>query len=793
MSQMNEITLEIDEKIDDKIEPIIKIEVSRNEVYLVIYSHEDLSIVCWNILFKDPFIENTVKLSEEANFDLHYMCVSNNGELVYISKNGTLKIYDMKCDQKIKLNWNNRKSYDYCTFNSERVLILYNDEHKRFLFYSTQTKNNIWYCVGTFQISTYFEDFRLISISCNNECYLFSNKSIYKWDLNTFMSTKILVIDENIGENIRENIRIIDNEKFICTRIKDKIIIYSVELKIPVASLNLNNDIQPSMLDKYPTLCSLLFSDSMIMKDYWKKYLCQLKKQNDLLPKEFFPSVIRATSEHIFVFIDGNIWKIDLKKTMTNEEYDNDVKINEEMSKMYDHLHILFLNSYMDTVRELFQEAITNYNSKYELKASQNSIEWRITCNDYKIKLQVFKNNVSICTRDVKFVELTVVSSLLGFKLINDDDIIILTSIGPLIFHFNENDKSISLSYYYYYIILNSISKDNTKLLQIFSKPTLPLPNHESFKYNVEWVLDVKNNKSSLLKYGVGLLKFAIKEHKLELIEEIYKKCINYFEKDFNNIMFLSIINSNLPLLDKHYPEYILRYSLETEIIVDSPSYNIVNSLHLSSFQFPQKDYQFKAFFEQFIYLKSFRRNNIRTQILTLIISLIFILMYLALIILLLILGTFYRIIRFINFDFNTVITKKTPSFIFASPYINFVNYPKDYNRFLELFWPQPSPFIETIDSDIYKTWSGEALLNFKWKKYGIVYHIFIWSGYLILLICFNVAAGISQQEYVDIQKILFIISTLFEFIYLSFEVRQFIYNPIKWILDIGKIYGIKL
>lgn len=149
----------------------------------------------------------------------------------------------MKCDQKIKLNWNNRKSYDYCTFNSERVLILYNDEHKRFLFYSTQTKNNIWYCVGTFQISTYFEDFRLISISCNNECYLFSNKSIYKWDLNTFMSTKILVIDENIDENIRKNIRIIGNKKFICTRIKDKISIYSVELKIPVASLNLNNGI----------------------------------------------------------------------------------------------------------------------------------------------------------------------------------------------------------------------------------------------------------------------------------------------------------------------------------------------------------------------------------------------------------------------------------------------------------------------------------------------------------------------------------------------------------------------
>jgi hypothetical protein len=78
-------------------------------------------------------------------------------------------------------------------------------------------------------------------VSYDDEYYLFSNKSIYKWNAGTDKSTKILVIDENIGEDIRENIRIIDNEKFICTRIKDKIIIYSVELKIPVASLNLNN------------------------------------------------------------------------------------------------------------------------------------------------------------------------------------------------------------------------------------------------------------------------------------------------------------------------------------------------------------------------------------------------------------------------------------------------------------------------------------------------------------------------------------------------------------------------
>ncbi|PKK68355.1 hypothetical protein RhiirC2_851499 [Rhizophagus irregularis] len=795
MSQMDEIALEIDNIDNDKPysdnpvtkigkphsgKPITKIEVSPNEIYLVTYSHEDHSIVGWNIkdIDEGPLkLEKTVKLndiSEEENFDLHSMCVFNNKEIVYISKNRTLKIYDMNNDQKIKLNWDSRKSYDYCTFNLEGLLILYNDEYKEFLFYSMRTKNNEWSFIKTFPISTYFEDFRLISISYHNEFYLFSNNSIYKWNLNTnhinwdpnnCKSTKILAIDENIDENIRKNILIIGNEKFICTRIKDKIINYTVELKIPFASLNLNNDIQLSMFDKYPTLFPLFinitsngFSDS-IMKNYWKKCLCHLK-QNDLLPKESYPSIIRATSKHVFGFIDGNVWKIDLEKTMTNEEYDNDVKINEEMSKMYDHLHILLLDSYVDTVRKLFQEATTNYISKYELKASQNSIEWRITCKGYKI--EVFKNNVSICTRGVEFVELTVGLSLLGFKLINDD-IIILTSIGPLIFHINENDKndkSISLSYYYY-TILNSNSKYNT----IFSKPTFPLPNHESFKYNAKWALDVKNNKSSLLKYGVELLKFAINEHKLELVEEIYKKCINHFEKDFNNIMFLSIINSNLPLLDKHYPEYILRYSLETEIIVDSPSHNIINSLHLFSFQFPKENFQLQTFIVTCIYLwKSFRRINIVIQIITF-------------------------NLWFINFDFNTVATKKTPSFIFTSPYINFANYPKDYNWFSELFWPQHSLFIETINNDIYKTWSGEALLNYKWNTYGKNFHIFIWGGYLILLVCFNVAARISQQEYVDIQKILLKISTIFGFIYLSFEVRQLIYNPIKWILDIGKIY----
>ncbi|UZO06779.1 uncharacterized protein OCT59_027088 [Rhizophagus irregularis] len=121
----------------------------------------------------------------------------------------------------------------------------------------------------------------------------------------------------------------------------------------------------------------------------------------------------------------------------------------------------------------------------------------------------------------------------------------------------------------------------------MFSKSTLPLLNYDSFRLD-GWVSDVINNKSSLLKYGVQLLTFAIKEHKLELIDEIYKKCMTYFKEDLmNNKSFLSIITSAMPLLDEYYPEYILKYSSETNMIIDSSFYSIEHqnkNLHLDSF-----------------------------------------------------------------------------------------------------------------------------------------------------------------------------------------------------------------
>jgi len=101
------------------------------------------------------------------------------------------------------------------------------------------------------------------------------------------------------------------------------------------------------------------------------------------------------------------------------------------------------------------------------------------------------------------------------------------------------------------------------------------------------WISYVNNDRESFLKYGAELLIFVIKIHDLKLIDDIYRKCLNYFKQDLeNNKAFLSVITTSMPLLKKYYPEYITRYSLDTNMIIDSLDYKKehLNILHLYPF-----------------------------------------------------------------------------------------------------------------------------------------------------------------------------------------------------------------
>ncbi|PKY29121.1 hypothetical protein RhiirB3_445628 [Rhizophagus irregularis] len=460
-------------------------------------------------------------------------------------------------------------------------------------------------------------------------------------------------------------------------------------------------------------------------------------------------------------------------------------------------------------------KGISIYDTHSKLEITQNSTKWEIISlsDNNKIKLQVIKkikvgNSWDIrYTRAQNFKLLHNNLRLYKMKLFNDSDIIILTTMGLLIYHFNDDDKSISLNYFYYMDLF--FNKKGVKYYKkVFSKDTLPLPNYDSFKYNDEWISHIKNNKECLLKYGVGLLKFAIKEHNLDLIEEIYEKCIIHFKEDLkNNVKFLSIITSTIPLLNKHYPEYIAKYLLDTAMIIDSSVYNIERlngNLHLYSFQHSQiVNFTCWEKYDEFLFYFEYNYKIMFwiVFVIQVLITLPLLPIYYAIFNILpkrynnkfgtnMIPFLYFLILKTYSKEMSTLIL--TPTITFMNPYINFINYPKNYNWLLELIKPQSSPFVKAINNDIYKTWDGETIINFKWNTYGKYYYIIIWIGFIALLGCFTTAATIPQQYINDnIQKQLLITSIILGFIHLSFEVRQFIYNPNKWFRNFWNIFDI--
>jgi hypothetical protein len=347
-----------------------------------------------------------------------------------------------------------------------------------------------------------------------------------------------------------------------------------------------------------------------IMDYCWKESLDRLNTENQL------PNNIQTTNQYAFGILDGNVWKIKVENVISKIDsplqisdeifenwYDYHSDNNFNIRKDFEHLNVhllspymdtiraLFkdtsLNSYMNTIRELFKDTSLNYVQKHELELKQ----WKIKIYNDKIELQVFKDKYySTCTKiDCDYLNFK--KYLIKSSLLDNGDILILTTIGLFIYHFNENNKSITLNYFYHMYLLPMINCNlqlNSYRYIKFSNPTLPLLNYNSFKLNFEWISYLKDNKLCLLKYGIELLSFSIKEHKLELIDDIYKKCIIYFKQDLrSNREFLSIITSTMPLFNEYYPEYILRYSLETAMIIDSSFYSIkhrnINS-HLYSF-----------------------------------------------------------------------------------------------------------------------------------------------------------------------------------------------------------------
>ncbi|PKY47712.1 hypothetical protein RhiirA4_544150, partial [Rhizophagus irregularis] len=854
----NKIEIEVD-KIDDKIDvdkndidkiftfddvddkshngkPITMIEISPNEKYLITYSKEDHSIIGWDVEDIDKFqlkFHQTVKINEDNEDNenrIKILCVSDDKKLAYITfiikhcdtfECTIITVIDLNNkDKKIALDLKTIAWDCYCTFNLKGEFILfsgvYTDEHQIIWIYSTQTKNNKWKCKRIYRIP---KDYELISISKYDNVYLVSSDYIYEWNINTERGVKVFGNNKDKNKFETKNIGIFSNEKFIFLKINDKIIVYSIELGIPIASSDINDvDIQLYNFMNHTGLFLLpslfYYTPDKKIKYCWNN---NYKNNINLFYRTLFdkPTYESTDDQTKFVFgiLNGRVWKskFDEKMSETNFLSENSDELNKENNKIVEcdeYLNVHLFSLYMNTVSALFEKATTNVDDsdKESTELTGNLIKWDIRVGYSEIKLEVFKKiNTeweSIKTKTEKHPSEG--HSLIASLLFSNDDIVILTTFENYVFK-NSNNIYSTKKYEEYVRILQHYKR-------IFSISTLPSPNYDSFKLD-GWVSVAKNNKSSLLKYGVELLTFAIKEHKLELINDIYKNCMTYFKEDpMNNKSFLSIITSAMPLLDKYYPEYILKYSSETNMIIDSSFYSIKQqnkNLHLYSFfQSPQIANLSQSLLWTKYQRKLLHGHKVLLFLITRVIQPLIILLTLPLYFV-----TFYILSKynFINNIYTTdafsrvyfhtelkifKIFKKnittTPTVTFMIPYINFVNYSKDYNWFIELIRPQPSPFTETINRNIYKTWNGEALINFKWNAYGKYYYAIIWILFMALLGCFTAAATIPQQYVIEeVRQQLFIASIILGFIHLILEIRQFLYNITKWFYNFWNIFDI--
>uniref|UniRef100_U9TW85 Uncharacterized protein n=1 Tax=Rhizophagus irregularis (strain DAOM 181602 / DAOM 197198 / MUCL 43194) TaxID=747089 RepID=U9TW85_RHIID len=133
--------------------------------------------------------------------------------------------------------------------------------------------------------------------------------------------------------------------------------------------------------------------------------------------------------------------------------------------------------------------------------------------------------------------------------------------------------------------------------------------------------------------------------------------------------------------------------------------------------------------------------------------------------------------------------SKKRSAIKLYIPLPQFASYNTNYNPVKEFFLgPEKNEFLKLKDSHFYSDWNGEALLNFKWKKFGRFYYYINWLVYIAFLITFSLAI------HGNFQKVFFIISAILGFFQLLFfEVRQFLWNMKKYFFSIwnwfGKVY----
>jgi hypothetical protein len=484
---------------------------------------------------------------------------------------------------------------------------------------------------------------------------------------------------------------------------------------------------------------------------------------------------------------------------------------------------ILYRNSiYTLFTFKIIQSMLNKIIDQEDIKNVVPSDEWIDDCTVVKDEVEI--ENLGLCKiffRDIvlaldslliqindKQLRLLDFPKILSFKLLNNQDLVLIHMRGISIYTINENSRhryfwhnnewndiyekfkkdcdgfyDINFTNKYYKSLIERILKNEFDDSKHSSIPFPPFLEYNEWRR--EWRRDVVedfiNDNLVSPKFGTEMLKIAIEGRCNDVFQQIIKSNQDYSEN------YMTIISLNIPKLCDNYPDYIIKYISCTSIMLSPYCLKIGNSKNTSLYSYTDiyikesnmENNYFKPIFAAYKRLIRYLSIKEEIQIVSFIVPFPQICVYQD---------------NSKNNDHKNHETVKNHDI--KSKIIKILKIimmmPKSNSIWNEFLYKQKSILFCNIDSNrFYNWWNFAAIIDFKWKTFGRVYYYLIWLFYTIFYVCYSLASILEQMPIPDFYfKLLFIISIIFGSIFLIFEFRYCLWNYEYYFKDIWNLFG---
>ncbi|CAG8651708.1 30618_t:CDS:2 [Gigaspora margarita] len=324
-------------------------------------------------------------------------------------------------------------------------------------------------------------------------------------------------------------------------------------------------------------------------------------------------------------------------------------------------------------------------------------------------------------------------------KLLESKDLLMITTNA--IFIWTGKPQNIRLHYF------RSYEKNKFESFQKNQKEYLPYLFPPEFKIKIEdcyfnelmeeMIKDYIDSRFKLSLYGTNLMQYLLENQKFDFIEMILENIIKFTiqnsDRNFiSNLPLMKIVTYNFNALVQ-YPEIInlflsrIAFFVPDDILSEIVNKNS-NSMHLQTFgTYPNvseisiiylKIENFFNFFSKFslrIKQKLFKQTKSTVK-------LVFPLMGLT---------NYYNIVSYGG--------KKKDIKERITQFLAF---------FINLMYLSNNPFLYSPETDLYKFWIGEALIIYKWDKFGMIYHFIIRHNLLVTFVIIATLFCIIEARY---------------------------------------------